>query len=221
MVSWRWLTIYRAVWQRSAMFRAGQYSAVGKPCKHILQQHCRVQQICACHWLQGQGFDRVVIDLQSCRGTEALYILYVMVSHMTSLDSLLILRFFDKRKVTCAQSENAQQENKHIQFLNLLTMQKYGTASEKASANAFLPTESSERCAVHIPDDALNDTQALIESVWLIERDVDWYNGQESTVLKIDHGSAAASSSHGERQLTHGDNYADSSNSSVKQWRFD
>ena len=43
------------------------------------------------HKAQGQSLPNVIIDLQSCRGTESPY---VMVSRVTSLDGLLILRNF-------------------------------------------------------------------------------------------------------------------------------
>jgi len=40
------------------------------------------------HCAQGQTMEHVIIDLQSCRGTEAPY---VMISHVCSLEGLLIL----------------------------------------------------------------------------------------------------------------------------------
>jgi hypothetical protein len=46
------------------------------------------------HKSQGQSLEKVIVDLESCRGTEAPY---VMVSRATSLDGLLVYRAFDKQ----------------------------------------------------------------------------------------------------------------------------
>ncbi|KAF8237072.1 hypothetical protein L208DRAFT_1520514, partial [Tricholoma matsutake] len=50
------------------------------------------------HRAQGQTLENIITDLQSCKGTEAPYI---MASHTLSLDSLLILRPFNCRKICC------------------------------------------------------------------------------------------------------------------------
>ena len=47
---------------------------------------------------QSQTLSNVIIDLQSCQGTEAPY---VMALRVTSLQGLLILRPFDKKKIQC------------------------------------------------------------------------------------------------------------------------
>ncbi|KAM5533946.1 hypothetical protein V8D89_012371 [Ganoderma adspersum] len=44
---------------------------------------------------QGQMFNCIIIDLQGCTGVEAPY---MMLSHATSLDSVLVLRPFDEKK---------------------------------------------------------------------------------------------------------------------------
>ena len=61
------------------------------------------------HKAQGQTLDRVIIDLESCKGTEAPY---VMVSRVTSLQGLLILRPLQKKKIQSRQSEDVRQELK-------------------------------------------------------------------------------------------------------------
>ena len=63
------------------------------------------------HKAQGQTLDHVIIDPESCKGTEAPY---VMVSQVTSLQGLLILRPFQKKKIQSCQSEDFRQELKQI-----------------------------------------------------------------------------------------------------------
>ncbi|KZT06848.1 uncharacterized protein LAESUDRAFT_652811 [Laetiporus sulphureus 93-53] len=53
------------------------------------------------HKSQGQTLQHVLVDLQSCHRTEAPY---VMVSRVTSLRGLLILRSFNGNIISCHQS---------------------------------------------------------------------------------------------------------------------
>jgi ATP-dependent exoDNAse (exonuclease V) alpha subunit len=80
------------------------------------------------HRAQGQTLNTVIIDLQSCKGTEAPY---VMASRARCLDGLLILRPFDRRKISCRESEDARKEKQRLKILNLATLQKFGNESEK------------------------------------------------------------------------------------------
>ncbi|OSD06274.1 hypothetical protein PYCCODRAFT_1348340, partial [Trametes coccinea BRFM310] len=66
------------------------------------------------HKAQGQTFKRVIVDLAGCRGTESPY---AMLSRATSLDGVLILCPFDKKKITCGQSEDVQKEFTRLQIL--------------------------------------------------------------------------------------------------------
>ncbi|KAI1784627.1 P-loop containing nucleoside triphosphate hydrolase protein [Ganoderma leucocontextum] len=59
------------------------------------------------HKSQGQTFDRVVVDLESCPGTEPPY---VMLSRVTSLNGVIILRPFSKNKIHSRQSEDVWKE---------------------------------------------------------------------------------------------------------------
>lgn len=59
------------------------------------------------HRAQGQTLDSIIVDLQSCRGTKAPY---VMVSCAHSLSGLLILWPFEKKKICCRESEDARRE---------------------------------------------------------------------------------------------------------------
>ncbi|KAH7917808.1 hypothetical protein BV22DRAFT_983528, partial [Leucogyrophana mollusca] len=63
------------------------------------------------HKSQGQTLQSAIVDLQSCRGTEAPY---VMCSRVTSLDGLLILRPFDFSKITSRCSEDARREERRL-----------------------------------------------------------------------------------------------------------
>ncbi|KAJ3858397.1 hypothetical protein EV359DRAFT_52264, partial [Lentinula novae-zelandiae] len=56
------------------------------------------------HKVQGQTLDSAIIDLESCRGTEAPY---VMVSRIKTLDGLLVLRPFQLKKIQCRQSKDS------------------------------------------------------------------------------------------------------------------
>ena len=77
----------------------------------------------------------VIIDLQSCSGTEAPY---VMVSRVTSLNGLLILRPFDRNKIRCRRSQDSRQEKERMDILQLQTKVNYGTLTESAAAQEKL-----------------------------------------------------------------------------------
>ncbi|KAF8181772.1 hypothetical protein BJ912DRAFT_805171, partial [Pholiota molesta] len=70
------------------------------------------------HKAQGQTMGKVVIDLESTKGTEAPY---VMVSRVTSLDGLLILRKFSDKKIKCRLSEDLRIELRRLENLRLDT----------------------------------------------------------------------------------------------------
>ncbi|KAH7931037.1 hypothetical protein BV22DRAFT_978309, partial [Leucogyrophana mollusca] len=63
------------------------------------------------HKAQGQTLSKAIVDLESCSGTEAPY---VMVSRVTALDGLLILRKFKMSKITSRQSEDARRDEKRL-----------------------------------------------------------------------------------------------------------
>ena len=66
------------------------------------------------HKAQGQTMRRAIIDLHSCIGTEAAY---VMVSRCTSLDGLLVLRPFPISKITVRRSQDAREEFHRLERL--------------------------------------------------------------------------------------------------------
>ena len=59
------------------------------------------------HKSQGQTMNRVIVDLNSCIGTEAAY---VMVSRCTSLEGLSVLRLFPISKIMTHRSQEARNE---------------------------------------------------------------------------------------------------------------
>ncbi|KAL6306382.1 hypothetical protein BKA93DRAFT_729383, partial [Sparassis latifolia] len=54
-----------------------------------------------------QTFSKVLIDLHSCQGME---VLYVMLSHATCLNGLLILCPFSQFRITCQQFQDTREE---------------------------------------------------------------------------------------------------------------
>ncbi|KAI0348767.1 hypothetical protein OH77DRAFT_1386661, partial [Trametes cingulata] len=70
------------------------------------------------HKSQGQTFERVIVDLESCRGTEAPY---VMLSRATRLEGVVILRPFSMSKISTRPSGDLRRENRRIRLLALQT----------------------------------------------------------------------------------------------------
>ncbi|KAJ6447543.1 hypothetical protein C8R45DRAFT_757228, partial [Mycena sanguinolenta] len=70
------------------------------------------------HKSQGKTYSHAVVNLTECRGTESPY---VMLSRVTSLEGLLILKPFPKSKITCRQSEDVRIEMRRQQYLSLQT----------------------------------------------------------------------------------------------------
>ncbi|KAH9851802.1 hypothetical protein C2E23DRAFT_709321, partial [Lenzites betulinus] len=66
------------------------------------------------HKAQGQTFQKVIVDLEGCRGTEAPY---VMLSRATSLDGIIILRPFSMSKITCHSSEDLRKDHVRLKEL--------------------------------------------------------------------------------------------------------
>ncbi|KAI0750596.1 hypothetical protein BC629DRAFT_1263574, partial [Irpex lacteus] len=71
------------------------------------------------HRAQGQTYSQVVVDLQSTNSVEAAY---VMVSRATSIQSLLILRPFELRRIRKRQLMTPlKREMRRLQILALQT----------------------------------------------------------------------------------------------------
>lgn len=83
------------------------------------------------HKAQGRTLDKVIVDLEACSGTESPY---VMISRVTSLQGLLILRPFDISKIRSRLSEDRRKEARRLELLQLETIVEYGSDSERAQA---------------------------------------------------------------------------------------
>lgn len=95
------------------------------------------------HKAQGQTMNKVVLDLEGCRGTEAPY---VMLSRAKSLDGVHILRPFKFDRISSRPSEESRIEFKRLEILRLQTIVKHGTGPESSAAQGRLtsldlPTE--------------------------------------------------------------------------------
>ncbi|KAJ3719269.1 hypothetical protein C8R42DRAFT_539950, partial [Lentinula raphanica] len=66
------------------------------------------------HKAQGGTYQRVILDIESCTGTEKPY---VMISRVKSLEGLVILRPFSRSKIMCRQSQDVRQELRRLQQL--------------------------------------------------------------------------------------------------------
>ncbi len=108
-----------------------------------------------CHKAQGQTFDRVIVDLESCKGSEAPY---VMLSRARSLESLLIFRPFKFSKITCRQSEDLRNENRRLEVLDLQTIVQYGSYDESSDAQRKL---AERRCEVRLNDQGKIDRTSV------------------------------------------------------------
>ena len=83
------------------------------------------------HKAQGQTMKRVIVDLASCTGTEAPY---VMVSRATSLQGVKVLRKFDDKQIKKRRSEELRTEFDRLQFVRWQTVAKYGGENEVREA---------------------------------------------------------------------------------------
>lgn len=82
------------------------------------------------HKAQGQTMERAIVDLEGCSGSEAPY---VMLSRVKSLDRLLILHPFNKRKICCRQSEDTRIEEKRQSVLVQQTLVDNTTDAQQCS----------------------------------------------------------------------------------------
>lgn len=87
------------------------------------------------HKSQGQTYNKVIVDLKSCRGSAAPY---VMLSRVKSLDGLCILRDFDKDKICCHMNEDCRKEIKRLNCLDLQTVLEVGSESDRNIAREEL-----------------------------------------------------------------------------------
>lgn len=67
------------------------------------------------------SLDKVVIDLESCSGSEAPY---VMASRVKSLDGLIVLHPFRRSKISCPLQQDVRDELKRQRLLELCTTRR-------------------------------------------------------------------------------------------------
>lgn len=87
------------------------------------------------HKSQGQTLDKAVIDLTTCHGTEAPY---VMISRVRRLDDLLILRPFAFSRIKCRMSQDSRREQDRLRYHNLTTTIGFGDTNERHEATLAL-----------------------------------------------------------------------------------
>lgn len=73
------------------------------------------------HKSQGQTMEKAIVDLESCRGTEAPY---VMVSRVKSLEGLLVFRPFNMKKIRCNASEDMRKEEGRLKTIHDSTVHR-------------------------------------------------------------------------------------------------
>jgi len=99
------------------------------------------------HKAQGRSMNKVIVDLSSCVGTEAAY---VMVSRCTHLNGLLVLRPFPISKITVRRSQDAREEFHRLERLRHHTAEgdwdtlAGGNKEDNASAIAALFTSDAD-----------------------------------------------------------------------------
>ena len=117
------------------------------------------------HKSQGKTLQNAVIDLEGCRGTETPY---VMVSRVSTLDGLLILRPFSKTRITRRQSEDSRREEQRLNLLRLQTITQTGTSNESNVASLALICADTgynttrDKSPSGAPADALRDPRSNI-----------------------------------------------------------
>ena len=85
--------------------------------------------------LQSLSLDHVIIDFQSCSGSESPY---VMASQVKSLDGLMILRPFRQSKICCPLQQDVRDELKQQHLLELSMLAQHGEGEIAVRATADL-----------------------------------------------------------------------------------
>ncbi|KAJ3559445.1 hypothetical protein NM688_g341 [Phlebia brevispora] len=80
-----------------------------------------------CHRVQGQTFDRVIVDLEGCSGSEAPY---VMLSRARSLEGVAILRPFSLKRITRRPAKTLCEENTRLNKICEMTKSQRGVGQE-------------------------------------------------------------------------------------------
>ena len=87
------------------------------------------------HKAQGQTLGRVIVDLAGCIGMEQPY---VMVSRVTFLQGLVVLRDFDAWQIAKRRSEELRKEFTRLTTLRWQTITRFGVGPEVTEAKGML-----------------------------------------------------------------------------------
>lgn len=122
---------------------------------------------------QGLTFPRIVADLQSCLSIEAAY---VMLSRVKSLEGLMILRPFDRKKITSRQSEDSRREFSRLDVLNLQTKRRQSDDVDEQRRideelqSKSLPCSAYQKGDARTPAQVLQEYQESLEACLLPQR---------------------------------------------------
>ena len=118
------------------------------------------------HKSQGKTLPAAIVDVQSCRGTESVY---VMLSRVTSIEHLWILRPFNIKKIQCRPSEDSRREAQRVSILEMRSVGANGTVFDRFSGGSI---EDKTVCAApeRLEDpEELNAIQMAVSSLHLPE----------------------------------------------------
>lgn len=101
------------------------------------------------HKSPGQTLEKAMVDLDSCRGSEAPY---VMISRVKSLQGLLILRPFLMEKIQRRLSQDTRKEMHRLEIMRLRTIVRHGDDEERRMAR-----EELESLTDHAADQEMTD----------------------------------------------------------------
>ena len=163
------------------------------------------------HKSQGLTLDKVFADLESCRGSESPY---VMISRVKSLDGLLIIRPFNKQRITCRLNEELRREFARLRILELLTIIEHGSDRDARISRKELTIKGLQDLI------GREYTDFSAENV-----NVEMLRSQEIEIDKltrlIEHDSDIANSHHPRKRLLQNDIVASGSCSRTKRRRVE
>ena len=87
------------------------------------------------HKSQGLSLDNVVVDLQSCSGSESPY---VMISRVKSLQGLMVLQPIHRSKISCNLQQDVRDKLKRQCLLKLGTLAQHGNGELARTASREL-----------------------------------------------------------------------------------
>lgn len=115
------------------------------------------------HKAQGLTLTKAVVDLANCRGSEAPY---VMLSRVRSLNDVLILREFDRKRISCPISDHMKMELARMELLDKETRNRFrrGVVERPKPCVSDMPWNGSNVSDREI--DALRQYYDLLENDW-------------------------------------------------------